>query len=249
MRARSELKLEIGYVYILTNEYLPGLLKIGMTTRTPEDRAVEISKTGVPGKWYVHYYLFVPNCTKIEKSVHQALHTFRVDINREFFKVEMDYAINVINEHGFKLINHFPGWPNMENVKQFIEIELNKIKEEEARRVAATRLEKQVWLVKLEQDKKENETRIKEERIQRDEAYLKHTDTYTKEIINESYLGWYLLVPAILALQLFSKSESSNALGVLFWLDLIYIYWLIHDKKNEKNKAVVLRREKGLPEI
>ena len=37
-----------GHVYILVNAAMPGMLKIGMTTRTPEERAREISQgTGV----------------------------------------------------------------------------------------------------------------------------------------------------------------------------------------------------------
>ena len=33
----------VGYVYILLNPTMPGFLKIGMTTRTPEERARQLS--------------------------------------------------------------------------------------------------------------------------------------------------------------------------------------------------------------
>ena len=37
-----------GYVYCMTNKLMPGICKIGMTTRTPEQRATELFQTGVP---------------------------------------------------------------------------------------------------------------------------------------------------------------------------------------------------------
>ena len=38
-----------GYVYLLTNEAMPGYVKIGFTERTVEERIEELSKpTGVP---------------------------------------------------------------------------------------------------------------------------------------------------------------------------------------------------------
>ena len=32
---KQDLTLEVGYVYVMTNEHMPNLVKIGMTTRTP----------------------------------------------------------------------------------------------------------------------------------------------------------------------------------------------------------------------
>ena len=61
-----------GYVYILTNPALPGLLKIGKTTRTPQLRAAELSKpTGVPRPFEVAYALYVLDCHRVEKRAHQ----------------------------------------------------------------------------------------------------------------------------------------------------------------------------------
>ncbi len=38
----------VGHIYILMNPTMPGYLKIGMTTRSPEERARELSNsTGV----------------------------------------------------------------------------------------------------------------------------------------------------------------------------------------------------------
>lgn len=43
-----------GWVYVLENESMPGVYKIGMTTSTPEKRAKDISSsTGVPTPFIV----------------------------------------------------------------------------------------------------------------------------------------------------------------------------------------------------
>jgi hypothetical protein len=45
-----------GYVYILINPSLKGLLKVGQTKKDPEERAKEISQgTGVPTHYFVEF--------------------------------------------------------------------------------------------------------------------------------------------------------------------------------------------------
>ena len=36
-----------GYIYCFSNQSMPGILKIGMTQRTPEERVKELFTTGV----------------------------------------------------------------------------------------------------------------------------------------------------------------------------------------------------------
>jgi hypothetical protein len=44
-----------GFVYILTNDMMPDLVKIGLTTALPEDRAKELFNTGVPNSFNVAF--------------------------------------------------------------------------------------------------------------------------------------------------------------------------------------------------
>ncbi|MEK9703973.1 MAG: GIY-YIG nuclease family protein [Deltaproteobacteria bacterium] len=65
---------EEGWVYVLTNERVPGLVKIGKTSKVPEIRAKELSsETGVPGEWVVVYKAFVPDYSNVERIVHDKL--------------------------------------------------------------------------------------------------------------------------------------------------------------------------------
>ncbi len=78
--------MEAGHIYILINASMQGLVKIGMTSRTPDERASEISKgTGVPSPFVVAYSEEVPDCVTAESAIHSRLAAHRVGKDREFF--------------------------------------------------------------------------------------------------------------------------------------------------------------------
>ncbi len=88
-----------GYVYILINPSMPGLLKIGKTMRNPEDRAKELSAaTGVATPFIVAYKIEVNNCDYCEQYIHEQLELqgCRVNSSREFFKADMTDVINAL---------------------------------------------------------------------------------------------------------------------------------------------------------
>ncbi len=77
-----------GYVYCMSNDSMPGLLKIGMTTDEPEERAKELSSaTGVPFPFRVEQCKKVANPRAKEKAMHELLSAlgYRVNERREFF--------------------------------------------------------------------------------------------------------------------------------------------------------------------
>ena len=81
-----------GYVYILKNQSMPGLLKIGKTTRSVQQRAHELWQTGVPTPFEVVAECYSPNCHELERWVHEWLANWRVSPDREFFAVEEEHA-------------------------------------------------------------------------------------------------------------------------------------------------------------
>jgi hypothetical protein len=77
-----------GYVYVMTNEAMPGLVKIGMTCGDPESRAQELSSaTGVPFPFRVVVCKKVHRPKEKEAAIHELLSAlgFRVNERREFF--------------------------------------------------------------------------------------------------------------------------------------------------------------------
>ena len=86
-----------GWVYILTNEAMPGLVKIGLTTRTPKERAAELSRaTGVLLPYVVAWARPVSDCAYVEKAVHRMLDDKRVNKDREGFRVTVKTGRQVI---------------------------------------------------------------------------------------------------------------------------------------------------------
>lgn len=87
------------YIYVLSNEAMPGLLKIGCTAFAPEERARQLSTTGVPQPFKVEEYWEL-NCEDIlviERKIHAHLKKWRYAKNREFFGISVNVAVDEIN--------------------------------------------------------------------------------------------------------------------------------------------------------
>ncbi|MDO9713201.1 GIY-YIG nuclease family protein [Paracraurococcus lichenis] len=86
-----------GYVYVLTNPAMPGMVKVGMTERHPYARAKELSAhTGVPSPFQVAWFAEVEVCAAVEAAVKVAMDRYRVNGRREFFSVTVPEAREAI---------------------------------------------------------------------------------------------------------------------------------------------------------
>ncbi len=93
----SENKSE-GYIYLMRNNSLKNnIFKIGKTSKTPNERAVELSNaTGVPEKFEVINYWKSSNISRDESEIFAYLDNHRYSDNREFFEIEEKKAIEKI---------------------------------------------------------------------------------------------------------------------------------------------------------
>src|SRR6266480_4778507 len=87
-----------GYVYILLNPALKGQVKIGRTANSPEDRAAELSSTGLPYEFIVAYAERVSDCETVERLLHDKFSALRINPNREFFRVTPHEAVRAVIE-------------------------------------------------------------------------------------------------------------------------------------------------------
>ena len=81
-----------GYVYCMSNPSMPGILKIGMTERTPEARLSEANASDTwrpPTSYKIEFAKNVSNAFQKEKTLHTLLeqYTVRIHPRREFFRV------------------------------------------------------------------------------------------------------------------------------------------------------------------
>lgn len=101
----------VGYLYVLANSAMPGLVKIGKTTRNPSDRASELSGvTGLPTPFIVVYEQLFQDCSEAEIFVHAYLEQkgFRVSENREFFNAPVNNVIRAIAQAPGAITNDTP---------------------------------------------------------------------------------------------------------------------------------------------
>ena len=85
-------------IYVLTNEAMPGLVKIGLTTDDVSNRVAALSSaTGVPLPFECYFAAEVKDCSKLEKILHQLFSENRVNPKREFFRVEPERVILAIS--------------------------------------------------------------------------------------------------------------------------------------------------------
>ena len=87
----------MSYVYILTNEAMPGYIKIGLTENLVSERVVQLDNTSVALPFQCYYAARVEDHRKIERALHTAFGDFRVRPNREFFKMD-PYKVKAILE-------------------------------------------------------------------------------------------------------------------------------------------------------
>ena len=91
------------YIYVLTNETMPGLVKIGFTKNRPTDRVKQInSATGVAEDFIVEYQYPCFNAHDLEKEIHRYLeaHGLRHNKKKEFFNTTLLEAVAVIEKLG-----------------------------------------------------------------------------------------------------------------------------------------------------
>jgi len=85
-----------GYVYLLINPSMPGLIKIGCTQRDSRARALELYKTGVPTPFEVAFEVFSEDHKTLEDEIHTQLSAFRINGDREFFRYPLKDVINLL---------------------------------------------------------------------------------------------------------------------------------------------------------
>ena len=83
-------------IYVLTNPVMPDLIKIGRTINLEERLRSLSSHTGVPVPFEVYFACTVADANKVEKSVHDAFGDHRVNQRREFFRLNPERVISVL---------------------------------------------------------------------------------------------------------------------------------------------------------
>jgi hypothetical protein len=66
-------KHTVGFVYVLSNPAMPGLLQVGWTGKLTESRARKLQTTGVPVVFTVEFRALTSMSEAVEAAAHQIL--------------------------------------------------------------------------------------------------------------------------------------------------------------------------------
>jgi|TARA_B110000438_G_scaffold81236_1_gene81077 hypothetical protein len=89
------------WVYVLRNSSMPGLYKVGYTKLTPDERAKQLSNaTGVPVPYEVAWAYRCFNGELLESEVHHAMKPYRVNNQREFFRIRLGDIQEIVEKIG-----------------------------------------------------------------------------------------------------------------------------------------------------
>jgi len=83
-------------IYILTNQAMPGFIKIGKTEGDLLARIRGLSTTSVPFEFECFYAAEVADCHVAEKLIHDGFADHRANPRREFFKLDPERARSVL---------------------------------------------------------------------------------------------------------------------------------------------------------
>ena len=95
----------MGIIYVLINEAMPELVKVGRIKtggKTIEQRMRELDTTGVPLPFECYSAWEVDDDEKAERALHQAFEDHRVRQRREFFSMSPDRPTAILKAFGIK---------------------------------------------------------------------------------------------------------------------------------------------------
>jgi hypothetical protein len=84
----------LGIVYIFSNPRMPGLLKVGCTTRAVEERLSELNRsTSAPAPFVLEAFFYSEHPYEDEKAIHLRLAEARLK-DREFFEIGLKEVLS-----------------------------------------------------------------------------------------------------------------------------------------------------------
>ena len=117
-----------GFVYVLSNESMPGIYKIGYTDRSPLARVEELSKsTSVPTEFKVVCYGEVDDPHTFELELHEMCAEYRVNQYREFFRFDDEFVARQLYCWIKEYCTHFTECSGLDEINERIFLQGEKV--------------------------------------------------------------------------------------------------------------------------
>jgi hypothetical protein len=208
-----------GYLYVLSNSSMPGLLKVGYTVRSIEERINELSSTGVPTRFDLEFFCEVDNAFLLEKEIHREIK--KNHHGKEFFKCNIATVVRVVK---LTLINnnyviHSVGGKSSSTYLTNYELE-NIRKEQEIKEKQAQEIKRKEEEIRLAREAEKIEYNKKKDHFFR--IALKSEEILSKYCPRDPVDKYAVL------------KESAWALGMLTGVGLLAIPFMDNETEWEK---------------
>ena len=99
-------KLNYGFIYILSNESMPSVFKIGMTTNNVRQRIQELNTTGIPKSFNPEKIFEIPEnfLRPVEQQAHRTLKQKKYHHGKEFFKCALQDCVLAVEDAILELV-------------------------------------------------------------------------------------------------------------------------------------------------
>lgn len=224
--------LMAGWVYAITNESQPGMVKIGYTeNEDPQNRADGLNHTGCPTPYLVDYAVETNNPHSKEKRIHKTLKTLNIKFNnkgykkegREWFKCSLDDAIYAIKK---------------EVGDDIIREDFRRVSREETEREYRQKIEKSKLAKKL-----------RNERTEKKEAINKKYDEILHNISDPGKFWGYWLASSLGAYIVLAASNVDETASIFIGCTagmIIAINWqsYIEDSKKKSQDYISIQKKR-----
>lgn len=237
------MSMNFGYIYILTNPSMQGLVKVGKTTNTPNQRMSELHSTGVPTPFELEFSISVDDCHKAERLAHKTLNYYRVSANREFFRISVKKAIEQILEviEEFEVID-FRDSHGINKIEE--EVRQRKLLKEEAIRQKNNEIERKNRIEKEKNLIKQNLLNQKINTLRKQLSLLgvrpSEQSPSSWTILSFCYLpipiGWIFWIGS---LQVFGSKNTNAGLVCVVLIFLGYLASISIKNTNKKNEKLL----------
>ena len=109
-----------GIVYVLNNPSMPNYIKIGKTASNVEERMKTLNNTSVPLPFICERASAVSDMDLVERNIHSAFGDCRINTKREFFEIDAERIIDILEL--VEIENVTPDF-KADNMEEQIEVE------------------------------------------------------------------------------------------------------------------------------
>lgn len=218
-----------GWVYVITNKAMPGIVKVGYSMKDPELRAAELNHTGSPHPYVVDYVVLVDEPRDIEQATHNLLRAHRE--GKEWFRCAAEDAVAAIKSVAGSQVQ-------AEDYKR-----VNRLRAEEIVRQKEVR---EHTMRVADEEKRKQETIAegkRQEILSRYESLLKAELPNSSDVGYSKYIFWGLVAFGwFLLFFILSGKEPGNTYFILMLICILlfflymFAFPFVEDYLNEKAK-------------